>query len=195
MSGLLDGILGQVVGSAMGGNSGANNNPLGSILSGLAGSMGGNASGGGGLASGLGGAVLGSMLGGGRSNSGAQRSSGGGLATGAILAAVMALVQSQGGISGLVSKLRNSGLGSHADSWVGTGKNQSVSADDLHKALGGGAIGGMASQLGIDHTQAGGMLSKVLPELINQMTPHGAVPDNHGDLLSKGLEMLKGLRG
>jgi uncharacterized protein YidB (DUF937 family) len=68
-----------------------------------------------------------------------------------------------------------------------------VSGDELHKALGNDAIGGLANQLGVDHAQAAGVLSKVLPELINQISPEGALPDNHEDLLHQGLDMLKGL--
>lgn len=181
---MLDGILGQVVGSALGGGA-HGNNPLGSILGSLAGSLGGGAAAGGGLG-GLGNLARGALGGGG----GRQ---GGAMAGGAILVAVMTLVQSQGGLSGLLGKLRGSGLGEHADSWIGTGANRPVSADDLHSALGGSAIGGLASQLGINTQQAGGVLAQVLPELINQMSPQGALPDNHGDLMSKGLDMLRGL--
>jgi uncharacterized protein YidB (DUF937 family) len=186
--GLLDGVLGQVVGAATGGGG---NNPLGSILSSVSSSLGGSggASAAGGGLGGLAGLARGALGGAPAGGGGA----GSALGTGAILAAVMALVQSQGGLNGLLSKLRASGLGAHADSWVGTGANQPVSADDLNKALGGNAIGGVASRLGINPQQAGGVLSKVLPELVNQMSPSGALPDNHGDLMSKGLEMLRGL--
>jgi uncharacterized protein YidB (DUF937 family) len=34
------------------------------------------------------------------------------------------------------------------------------------------------------------MLAQVLPELVNQLTPNGKVPDNHGDLISQGLAAL-----
>ena len=115
------------------------------------------------------------------------------MAGGAILVAVMSLVQSQGGLNGLLEKLRSSGLGAHADSWIGSGANLPVSADDLHRAIGGTALGGLASQLGINTQQAGGVLSQVLPELVNQMSPQGALPDNHADLMARGLEMLRGL--
>lgn len=188
--GLLDGILSQVVGSAMGGGG---NSPLGSILSSVAGSLGGAGGavqGSGGLG-GLAGLARGA-LGGGTANAGAG-GAGAALGGGAILAAVMGMIQSQGGVAAVLSKLRASGLGAHADSWVGSGANQPVSATDLHNALGSGAVGQVANELGINPQQAGGVLSQVLPELINQMSPSGALPDNHGDLMSKGLEMLRGL--
>jgi uncharacterized protein YidB (DUF937 family) len=204
--GMLDGLLGQVIGGALGGGGGgaAANNPLGSILGSLASSMGGAAAapagaGGGGLG-GMLGNVLGGLTGGNRTGSGTGSGTGsrvgggmGGAASGIILAAVLAMLQKQGGIGAVLGKLRDSGMGQQADSWVGTGANMPVSGDDLHNALGSGAIGDLAAKLGIPAQQAGGMLSKVLPELVNQLTPQGALPDGHGDLLSKGLEVLKGL--
>jgi uncharacterized protein YidB (DUF937 family) len=51
----------------------------------------------------------------------------------------------------------------------------------------------MAAKLGITTQQASGALSQVLPELVNQLSPSGQLPANHQDLLSEGLEMLRGL--
>jgi uncharacterized protein YidB (DUF937 family) len=140
--------------------------------------------------------MLGNVLGGLTGGKRAQTQSSGGMsgAAGAmILAAVMAMVQKQGGIGAVLGKLRGSGLGQHADSWVATGANMPVSGDDLHNALGSGAIGDLASKLGVPTQQAGGMLSKILPELVNQLTPQGNLPDGHGDLMSQGMEILKRL--
>ncbi|MEO8467373.1 MAG: YidB family protein [Gammaproteobacteria bacterium] len=185
--GLLDGLVGQVLGGALGGGTGQTNNPLGSILGSLAGSLGGA----GNLGSGGG---LGAMLGGALGAAGAgARSTGGALAGGAILAAVLQMVQQQGGIGALLGKLQSSGLGAHADSWTSTGANMPVTGDQLHQALGADALGGLAAKLGVNTQQAGGMLSQVLPELVNQLSPSGQLPANHNDLLSEGLQMLRGL--
>jgi uncharacterized protein YidB (DUF937 family) len=35
-------------------------------------------------------------------------------------------------------------------------------------------------------------MAQILPELINQLTPNGQLPGNHGDLLTRGLSMLRG---
>ena len=186
--GMLDGLLGQVLGGAMGGGAtggGQAANPLGSILNSVAASMGGGTNTGGG---GLGG-MLNSVLGG----SGGTRNTGATIGGGAILAAVMAIVQQQGGISAVLGKLQGSGLGAQAASWVGTGANQTVSGDQLHQALGPDALSGLAAKLGVNTQQAGGVLSQVLPELVNQLTPAGQLPDNHGDLISQGLQALRGM--
>jgi len=113
----------------------------------------------------------------------------------ALLSAALNMLQQQGGVAGLVQKLSQSGLGEHVQSWVGTGPNMPVSGDQLHQALGSGAIGQIASQLGITPQQASGSLAQLLPEVINHLTPQGQVPSNHSDLISQGLALLQGLKG
>ncbi len=103
----------------------------------------------------------------------------------------MAMVQQNGGLPGVIDKLRASGLGQQADSWVGTGANANVSPDQLSQAFGNTGLGNLAAQLGTSNGQAGSILSQILPELVNQLTPNGQVPDNHSDLLSQGLALLK----
>ena len=51
-----------------------------------------------------------------------------------LLGAVMAMVQQNGGLPGVIDKLRASGLGQQADSWVGTGPNAGVSPDDSRRS-------------------------------------------------------------
>ena len=143
--------------------------------------------------------VAGSVLSGGQSQQGTNPldAMAGSLGTGSqmrsndLLSAVMSLVQQNGGLPGVLNMLRGSGLGQQADSWVGTGPNADVSADQITQAFGGSGIGGLAAQLGTSQGQAGSILSQILPELVNQLTPNGQIPDNHSDVLAKGLEMLR----
>lgn len=113
---------------------------------------------------------------------------------GGLLAAAMALVQQQGGISGLVAKLEQSGLGQHANSWVGSGPNMPVSGDQLNQALGSGALSQVAAKLGVSPAQAGATMAQILPVLINHLTPNGQVPADQHSLLADGLKMLQGLQ-
>ncbi len=110
---------------------------------------------------------------------------------GNLLAAAAALVQQNGGLTEVLAKFQQAGLGAEAQSWVGTGPNASISGDQLTSVLGGGAIGQLASQLGVSTGQAGSTLAQLLPEIINQLTPQGQVPDNHADLLAQGMDLLK----
>jgi uncharacterized protein YidB (DUF937 family) len=91
----------------------------------------------------------------------------------------------------VLAKFQQAGLGAEAQSWVGTGPNVGISGDQLENVLGSSAIGQLASQLGISNGQAGSALAQLLPEVINQLTPQGQVPDNHADLLRQGMDLLK----
>ena len=109
-----------------------------------------------------------------------------------LLTAAMSLLQQNGGLNGVLDSFRQSGLAQHADSWVSTGPNIGISGDQLQQALGSSSISDIASQLNMSHGQASSALAQVLPELINQLTPSGQLPNNHADLISQGLAMLSG---
>src|SRR4029453_3947265 len=76
------------------------------------------------------------------------------------------------------------------DSWVSTGQNMNISADQLQQIFGSSTMRDMASQLGMPQEQAGSTMAQVLPELINQLTPQGQVPANGDDEIAEGLSML-----
>ena len=169
--GLLDSVLGQVLGGAQqqqqpGGAGGLEG------LSALAG-MGG----------------LDALLGGG---AGGNSNAGGGLA--GALGGLLANDGQMGGLGGLVSKFEQAGMGDVVGSWVGNGENRPVSPDQVQGALGADAISGMASKLGINAQTLLPLLASVLPLLINQMTPHGKVPEqglgNQQDLMASLSSLL-----
>ena len=87
-----------------------------------------------------------------------------------------------GGLAGIVDAFQKGGLGHLADSWVGTGQNLPVSADQLTQVLGSERIGQMASQLGLNQGDLLGQLSHMLPQVVDKLTPQGQVPQ--GDLAS-----------
>lgn len=142
--------------------------------------------------------LLDSLLGAvsGNSNNGAQ--DGGGLA--ALIGMVSArpeLLQmaasllgndgSAGGLDGLSDKFRAAGLGDVIASWIGSGQNQPISADQLQQVLGSDAIAGMAGKLGLEPADMAGQLSSILPGLVDRLTPGGQQPSgglgNAGDLM------------
>ncbi|AOY00734.1 YidB family protein [Jeongeupia sp. USM3] len=110
---------------------------------------------------------------------------------GGLLGALGPLLEQQGGISGLVEKFQQGGLAEVAQSWISTGQNLPVSAEQIQSVLGSDAVSQIASKLGIDPQQAAGQLSEALPQLVDQLTPNGEVPQG-GDLLAQGLNLLKG---
>ena len=73
---------------------------------------------------------------------------------------------------------------------LSTGQNMSISPDQLQQVFGSSAIGDLASQLGLSKDQAGSTMAQLFPEVINQLTPQGQVPDNGDDEIAEGLSML-----
>ena len=104
-----------------------------------------------------------------------------------LLQAAIGLMQQQGGLPQLLTQLQSNGLGSQVASWVGTGANQPVSGEQLAGALGNNTLGAIATKLGMPPTDVSSGLASLLPQVIDKMTPNGAVPDNHGDLLSQAI--------
>lgn len=82
-----------------------------------------------------------------------------------------------GGLGGLLDKLKNSGLGEAADSWVGTGQNKPVQPGQLGSALGQQTISDLARRAGMSEQELLDQLSRVLPGVVDKMTPNGRVPD------------------
>ncbi|MEN9659776.1 MAG: hypothetical protein RL571_3241 [Pseudomonadota bacterium] len=102
------------------------------------------------------------------------------------------VLEQQGDISGLVEKFQNGGLTNIVQSWVGNGENLPVSVEQIQAVLGSDAVNSVAEKLGVDPSDAAAKISEYLPQLINQLTPNGDVPEGSGNLLSAGLDMLKG---
>jgi uncharacterized protein YidB (DUF937 family) len=139
-----------------------------------------------GLLDGLLGQVAGSLLGGGNQQGGA-----GGLAS--VLGGMLANDGEHGGLGGLVGKFEQAGLGNVVSSWIGSGQNLPISADQLKTVLGSDAVSSIAAKLGVNPGDALGQLSNMLPGLVDKLTPNGQAPSggfgNIGDIAG----MLGGL--
>lgn len=108
---------------------------------------------------------------------------------------IMGLLQNhEGGLSGLVSKFSQAGLGEQVASWIGTGSNLPVAPDQLRAALGDGTVGNIASQLGLSDSAAADSLAGMLPQVIDKLTPHGDVSEA-GGMMQQGLSALAGMLG
>ena len=151
-----------------------------------------------GLLDGLIGNVLGSMLGGSQGQGqdplgsvmgrlgGANQQQSGNL----LLQLALSMLQQNGGLEGILGKFREGGLSHQADSWVGTGQNMNISADQLQQVFGSSTINDLASRLGMSEQQAGSEMAQLLPEVINRLTPEGQVPENSNEEISQGLSAL-----
>lgn len=108
---------------------------------------------------------------------------------GAIFTALNEALASHGGVQGLVGLFQQGGLGHVISSWIGTGANLPVSADQLSHVLGGDRLQQIASQLGIPAEGAAARLAESLPTLIDKATPNGTLPG--ADLLGKAFDIFK----
>lgn len=201
--GLLDSILGGVLGNATGqpaprqAQAGAGGNSalmalLPIVLGMLMNRQGGTAARPGSAGGGLG-DVLGGMLGGRAAPTGGGSGLGdilGGMLGGGAGAGGMA---GMGGLGGLLEQFQRAGFAEQANSWVGTGQNQPISPDAISQVFGSDALAQIARQAGISEAEASQGLSQLLPEVVDRVTPNGAVPDL--DQLAASVDSLLRQRG
>lgn len=94
-----------------------------------------------------------------------------------------------GGLGGLMEKFQSAGLGEQMNSWVGTGQNQPVSAEQLGSVFGQDQMSQMAEKMGLSTGDLGAQLSQLLPQAVDQFTPGGQAPQGGlgdlGDLLGQ----------
>ncbi len=95
-----------------------------------------------------------------------------------------------GGLDGLVTTFQQKGLGDVVSSWVSSGQNLPISADQISHVLGSDAVKNLAAKAGISPDQAGSQLAALLPGLIDKLTPNGHTGDA-GGLLATAMNALK----
>lgn len=107
-----------------------------------------------------------------------------------LLEQAMAMINNPetGGLPGLIEKFQKGGLGDIVSSWVGTGANQSVSADQISATLGADQLQEIAGKLGVSENQVSGGLASLLPQMIDNLTPNGQVPE--GNVLTQSISAL-----
>jgi uncharacterized protein YidB (DUF937 family) len=100
-----------------------------------------------------------------------------------------------GGLSDLLSQFRSAGLGQQVDSWVGTGPNKEIEPQALASVFGQEKLGAMASEAGVPTNDLMAGLAKMLPEVINGLTPQGQVPQEGAGMNQMLASVLGGLLG
>ena len=101
----------------------------------------------------------------------------GGIVGAEMATAVNSFIQQHSGVQGVVAQLEQQGLGGVARSWISTGANQPISADQISKVFGGsGVLGQLAAKAGMSPQDLTQKLSQVLPAAIDKLTPGGTIP-------------------
>jgi uncharacterized protein YidB (DUF937 family) len=109
----------------------------------------------------------------------------------AVARGLMELIQNQpGGVSGLIQCFHEKGLGGVFESWVSTGQNLPISADQIQGVLGNEQVQQLAAKLGVSPEQASSKIAEVLPGMVDKLTPDGKIPEG-GELLQKAMAFFK----
>ena len=62
------------------------------------------------------------------------------------------------------------------------GPNQPIAPQDLERVFGPGQLDAWSQQAGVDRGGLAGMLSQILPGLVDGLTPHGRPPQNDEEM-------------
>ena len=100
----------------------------------------------------------------------------GGIVGAGMVSVVNSVIEKHGGLQGVVSEFEKNGLGATVKSWVGTGPNQSISPDEVHKVLGPDLLQQLSEKSGLSIQDLTQKLAHVLPQAVDKLTPDGAIP-------------------
>ncbi len=82
------------------------------------------------------------------------------------------------GLGNLVQRFQQSGHGDIINSWIGPGQNQTIAPDQLHQALGPEAVNNLSQLTGAAPHDLVSELSRILPGVVDRLTPQGRMPDH-----------------
>ena len=138
--------------------------------------------------------ILGGLVGG--TTGSTDRMGAGGMGMGGqganpLLQIALQLLQQNGGLQGVLGKFQQAGYGQQAQSWISTGQNMPIDGGALSQIFGQAQVGRIATELNMSHDEAAGQLAQTLPNVVDRMTPEGAIPEGHDDLVNQVLGMLQ----
>ena len=100
----------------------------------------------------------------------------GGIVGAGMVSVVNGIIEKHGGLQGVVSEFERNGLGPTVKSWVGTGPNQTISPDEVHRVLGPDLLRQLSEKSGLSEQDLAQKLAQVLPQAVDKMTPDGTIP-------------------
>ena len=88
----------------------------------------------------------------------------------------------EGGLGDLIEKFRKGGVEDLIKSWIGTGANKPIAPNQLQHALGPDTVASLERETGMPRDDLLVQLSRLLPEVVDKLTPDGKLP-KESDLL------------
>lgn len=86
------------------------------------------------------------------------------------------IAKQPGGLAGLVRAFEAQGLGATIASWIGTGANLPISAEQIKAVLGDERLQEIAGKIGLPAGLITSQLATLMPQAVDQMTPEGKLP-------------------
>lgn len=80
------------------------------------------------------------------------------------------------GLQDLLARFRQAGQNDKAQSWVSSGANRPIAADELEQALGEERVSWLMEQTGLQKDELLAGLSAELPDAVDRLTPEGRMP-------------------
>lgn len=110
-----------------------------------------------------------------------------------VASTILQMINNQpGGLSGLVQRFHEKGLGELVNSWVSTGQNLPASSDQIQHVLGTEQVQQFAAKAGISPDLASSKLAELLPMIVDKLTPNGQIPQQ-SSVLQSGMDLLESL--
>ena len=110
---------------------------------------------------------------------------------------IKALLQSQGGIEGIIARFQQSGLEGVLKSWISADEpNQPITASQVTEVVGQENMAVAAQEVGVNEKDASDILAQYLPKLVDMITPDGKLPAlnnfNTNDLIAQAAKGMPG---
>lgn len=84
------------------------------------------------------------------------------------------------GLGELVSTFQQKGLAGIVNSWVSTGANSPINADQIEQVLGQERLQQIAAKFGVPPETVKAQLAQVLPDVVDRLTPNGKIENQEG---------------
>jgi len=88
----------------------------------------------------------------------------------------MDIFANHAGFSELLSNAQSHGLAGIVQSWIGRGANQPIAPQQVQGLVGQDRLQEIANRVGIPPAIASVALSRILPSLVDKLTPEGKLP-------------------
>lgn len=101
------------------------------------------------------------------------------------------LVNESGGVEGLAQQFQQKGLGGIISGWIANGTNPPVTGQQIVNVIGQDRVTAIAARAGLSAQQVSDGISKLLPIVVDHLTPNGQVPPHSPGAVNDALAGLK----